>query len=215
MPKDLNRDYLKAGFSRRLGFGRRPVLLMVDFIDAYFIKSSPLYAKVESVAVVAGKVLAAARASDVPVVFTRVIYDKKGINGGVFVRKIKALRSLVEGSRHIRFAKGLTPRANELVITKQYASAFFGTSLASTLTAMGVDNVLICGLTTSGCVRASAVDAMQNGFIPTVIADGVGDRDVRPHQANLFDLGMKYADVIHSREAITYLRKLDLSTIRK
>lgn len=215
MTKDLNRDYLEAGFSCRLGFGRYPVLLMVDFIEAYFIKTSPLYAKPESVAAIAGKVLAAARDNKVPVIFTRVVYDETGINGGVFIRKIKALRSLVEGSQHVQIARGLTPRPDELVITKQYASAFFGTSLASTLNAMGVDNALICGLTTSGCVRASAVDAIQLGFIPTVIADAVGDRDVRPHEANLFDLSMKYADVIDSRDAIKYLRKRNLATARQ
>jgi maleamate amidohydrolase len=208
MPDQPIRDYLTAGFSRKLGFGLRPALLMVDFIDAYFIKTSPLYAKVERVAKVAARVLAAGRSSRVPIVFTKVVYDDAGLNGGVFVRKIAALASLKEGTRQIRFAKGLQPRAGELVITKQYASAFFGTSLASTLTAAGVDSVLICGLTTSGCVRASAVDAMQYGFIPTVIADAVGDRDPYPHEANLFDLRMKYADVVDSNAAIEYLRDL-------
>lgn len=208
MAKDLARDYLKAGFNRRLGFGKRPALLMVDFMDAYFIKSSPLYARVEKTAAIAARVLAAARAGKTPVIYTRVVYDAQGRNGGVFVRKIAALRSLVEGSKLIAFPQALAPRAGELVITKQYASAFFGTSLAATLTAMGVDSVLICGLTTSGCVRASAVDAMQYGFMPAVIADGVGDRDKRPHEANLFDLAMKYADVVDSHEAIKYLRRI-------
>jgi maleamate amidohydrolase len=207
MPKNLTADYIKAGYTRRLGFGRRPVLLVVDFIDAYFIKSSPLYAKVENVAAVAGNVLAAARAGGVPVIFTKVIYDANGLNGGVFVRKVKVLRALVDGAPEAEITQRLAPRAGELVITKQYASAFFGTSLAATLTAMGVDSVLICGLTTSGCVRATAVDAMQHGFVPIVIADAVGDRDRRPHEANLFDLSAKYADVVESREAIKYLRR--------
>lgn len=208
VPTNLTADYLKAGFSRRLGFGTRPVLLMVDFIDAYFIKGAPLYAGVEGTAAVAAKVLAAARGAAVPVIFTRVVYDAKGINGGVFVRKIGALRGLVEGAPEAQITAGLAPRPNELVVTKQYASAFFGTSLAATLTAMGTDSVLICGLTTSGCVRASAVDAMQYGFLPIVIADAVGDRDPRPHESNLFDLAMKYADVVESRIAMRYLRRL-------
>lgn len=208
MPEQPVSDYLSAGFSRQLGFGRRPALLMVDFINAYFIKSSPLYANVGGVAKVAASVLASARASRIPIVFTRVAYDVAKLNGNVFVRKIAALGSLREGTPSVRFAKGLTPRSTELVITKQYASAFFGTVLTSALTVAGVDNVLICGLTTSGCVRASAVDAVQHGFIPTVIADGVGDRDPYPHEANLFDLRMKYADVIMSNVAIKYLRNL-------
>jgi maleamate amidohydrolase len=211
VPKNLTADYLKAGFSRRLGFGRRPALLMVDFIDAYFIKSAPLYARVEDTAATAAKVLAAARDHHVPVIFTKVIYDANGLNGGVFVRKVGALRSLVEGSPYAAITSTLAPHADELIIVKQYASAFFGTSLAATLTATGIDCVLICGLTTSGCVRASAVDAMQYGFIPIVVADAVGDRDRRPHEANLFDLAMKYADVVDSREAIQYLRKQKVS----
>ena len=99
----------------------------------------------------------------------------------------------------------LAPRPDEIVIYKQYASAFFGTSLASTLTALGVDTVVITGLSTSGCVRASAVDAMQHGFIPLVVADAVGDRDPRPHEANLFDLQAKYAEVVSEDDAIKYL----------
>ena len=106
------------------------------------------------------------------------------------------------------FAEGLTPEKDELVITKQYPSAFFGTSLASTLTAMGIDSVLLTGLTTSGCVRASCVDAMSHGFRTAVVADACGDRHDAPHEANLFDMNAKYADVVSEQETIDFLQKL-------
>ena len=106
------------------------------------------------------------------------------------------------------WAKGLAPKENELVISKQYPSAFFGTSLASTLTAAGIDSVLLTGLTTSGCVRASCVDACSHGFIPIVVEEACGDRHEAPHQANLFDMNAKYADVVKETEVIDYLKSL-------
>jgi len=106
------------------------------------------------------------------------------------------------------FAAGLEPAADETVISKQYASAFFGTTLASTLTALGVDTVLIAGLSTSGCVRASAVDCCQHGFIPVVVREAVGDRAVGPHEANLFDLQAKYAEVASLSDVLSYLNGL-------
>jgi maleamate amidohydrolase len=102
----------------------------------------------------------------------------------------------------------MDPGPGELIVTKQYASAFFGTSLAATLTSAGVDTAIIAGVTTSGCVRATAVDAMQYGFIPIVVREAVGDRDARPHEANLFDLEGKYADVVGEAEALAYLERL-------
>jgi nicotinamidase-related amidase len=123
----------------------------------------------------------------------------------VFYRKVPALRALDAGSPLADFADDPRPRAGEVVITKQYASAFFGTSLASTLTATGIDTVVIVGLSTSGCVRATAVDAVQHGFAPIVVRDAVGDRDERPHEANLFDLDAKYADVVGEDEVLAVL----------
>ena len=114
-----------------------------------------------------------------------------------------------EGSPYADFVDGLEPLPAETVITKQYASAFFGTPLASSLTAQGVDTVIICGVTTSGCIRASAVDAVQHGFLPVVVREAVGDRDEAPHMANLFDLQAKYADVVPMNDVLTYLAGLD------
>ena len=130
------------------------------------------------------------------------------MDGGRFYQKAKPLRYFIEGNPMGAWPKGLDPQDNELVISKQYPSAFFGTSLASTLTAMGVDNVILTGLTTSGCVRASCVDSMSHGFITTVVRDACGDRHSEPHEANLFDMQAKYADVVSEEEIIAHLSAL-------
>jgi len=155
--------------------------------------------------VAAARVIDAARGAGVPVLHTRVSYQPGGLDGGLFRRKVPALEVFDEGSPLAEPAPAVAPRPGEVVVTKQYASAFFGTSLASTLRATGVDTVVIVGLTTSGCVRASALDALQHGFVPVVVREAVGDRDPRPHAANLLDLQAKYADVVSEREAVAAL----------
>jgi nicotinamidase-related amidase len=137
-----------------------------------------------------------------------VEYAAGGADGGVFFRKVGALANLVGGSPEGRFMPQVAPRAGETVVVKQYASGFFGTSLASTLTALGVDTTVIAGVSTSGCVRATAVDACQHGFVPLVVRDAVADRDPGPHEANLFDLQAKYAEVIDEPTAVRYLQSL-------
>lgn len=203
---DLDADYALAGFSGQLGFGQRPVVLVVDILRAYLDETSPLYAGVEDAVASAARVVAGARAASVPVIFTRVEFAPGGADGGVFYRKLPLLGALDAGSPLADFADDPRPRDGEVVVTKQYASAFFATSLASTLTAIGADTVVIVGLSTSGCVRASAVDAIQHGFVPIVVRDAVGDRDSRPHEANLFDLQAKYADVMSENDVLGELR---------
>lgn len=197
---DLVDDYRQAGFNRPLGFGERPALIVVDFAQAYLDPDSPLYAGVEDVREVAARLLGVARRVSIPVFHSRVEYQPGGADGGVFYRKIAALRCFDAGSPLGDFADEMAPVAGETVITKQYASAFFNTPLANALRAADVDTLIICGLTTSGCVRATAVDAIQHGFVPVVVRDAVGDRDPAPHEANLFDLENKYADVMTSSE---------------
>lgn len=207
--EDLERDYEQAGFGGRLGFGRRPALVLVDLVQAYFDPSSPLFAPaVEDARRSSVRLLAAARQAGIMIVFTRVLYRRGGADGGIFFRKVKALSVFEEGSPLGAFAEGIEPRPDELVVTKQYASAFFGTSLAPSLTAAGIDTAIIGGVTTSGCVRATAVDATQHGFIPIVVREAVGDRDPRPHEANLFDLNGKYADVVDEAGVVAYLERL-------
>ncbi len=203
---DLPANYAGA-FDGHLPFGQHPALLIVDFVMAYLDPASPLYAGVEEALASNERLLAAARAAGIPVIFTNVEYEPGGADGGVFYRKVPALRLFDRGSPYGAFPETLRPRASELVITKQYASAFFGTDLAAKLTDMGVDTLLITGLSTSGCVRATALDACQHGFLPFVVREACGDRHQAPHEASLFDLQAKYAEVISEAEAIRHLVK--------
>ena len=203
---EIEEDYAKAGFGGRLPFGKRPALLIVDVCRAYLDPVSPLYAGVENALAANVTLVHAARAKGVPVVFTRVRYTSGGLDGGLFYRKVPALAAYLDGNPLGDFVDELRPRNGELVVTKQYASAFFATSLAASLTAMGIDSLLITGFSTSGCVRATALDALQHGFIPYVVSDACGDRAPAPHEANLFDLQAKYAEVVGLDAAIALLR---------
>ncbi|KPP92546.1 isochorismatase family protein [Erythrobacter sp. HL-111] len=188
-------------FEGRIGFGERPALLIIDMVEAYFDPRSPLYARVEDTLAAAIDLRAAARAAGVPVIHTNVVYHPSMRDGGRFARKVGALANFVRGNAMGAWARGLEPAEDELVVSKQYASAFFGTSLASTLTAAGHDSVVIAGVSTSGCIRASCVDACQHGFIPLVVEEAVGDRHEDVHRANLFDMNAKYGDVVTLAEA--------------
>lgn len=201
---DLAANYAGA-FDGRLPFGQRPALLLIDLVDAYLRPESPLYAGIEAALESAVRVTVAARAAGIPIIFTNVEYQPGGADGGVFYRKVPALRVFERGSALGAFPATLSPQDGDIVITKRYASAFFATHLASTLTALGVDTVLIAGTSTSGCVRASALDACQHGFIPFVVRDACGDRHQAPHEASLFDLQAKYAEVVSEAEAIALL----------
>lgn len=204
----LDENYARAGYHTAQRWGRRPALILIDFAQAYFDPAAPLFGGegCRSALASALRLRDVARETGHPVILTEVLYQKGGANGGVFFRKAPVLSCFVAGSPTQRFADGLVPREEELVISKQYPSAFFGTSLAATLTANGIDTLLITGVTTSGCVRATCVDSMSYGFITVVVRDAVGDRDPRPHEANLYDMNAKYADVVPETEAAGYLR---------
>ena len=203
---DLQADYLQAGFGTRLGWGSRPALLVVDMCRAYVDDQAPLYAAAAADAYRnADRLAAVARRHRRPVVFTRVEYAAGGVDGGHFFRKVPALRCFEVGNPLAEFTDLVRPMSGDVIVTKQYASAFFGTSLAATLNALGVDTVVIAGVSTSGCVRASALDALQHGFVPIVVADACADRDPRPHDSNLFDLQAKYADVVTMDDALAHL----------
>ncbi|MFT2092769.1 isochorismatase family protein [Paraglaciecola sp. 2405UD69-4] len=195
-------------YDNKIGFGKKPALILVDFVEAYFDKSCDLYADVEDALASALRVREAARKAGVLVVYTNVVYHKSAINGGRFYEKAKPLRYFIEGSPMGAWAQGMQPSEDELVISKQYPSAFFGTSLASTLTAAGIDTAIITGLTTSGCVRATCLDACSHGFIPIVVEEACGDRHEEPHKANLFDMNAKYADVVNEQAILQYLQSL-------
>ena len=202
----LEADYAQAGFGGRLPFGRTPALLVIDVVQAYLDPASPLYAGVEAALESNVRLVEAARAAGAPVVYTAVAYGAGGADGGLFYRKVPALKAFDAGSSLGRFPPQIAPRDDEVVVVKQYASAFFGTSLASTLRVLGVDTVVMGGFSTSGCVRASALDALQHGFAPFVVREACGDRAAGPHEANLFDLQAKYAEVVPEAQAVAHLR---------
>ena len=195
-------DNYAGVYEGRLQPGSRPALLIVDVVAAYLTEGSALFMETAAAARDSNIRLAdAARAAGVPVVFTNVRYRSDGSDGGVFYRKAPVLKAFIEGSPLGAFPPELTPLPGERVFTKQYPSAFFGTGLAEVLHAEGIDTLLITGYSTSGCVRASALDAMQHGFIPLVVRDACADRHPAPHEANLFDLQAKYAEIISEAEA--------------
>jgi maleamate amidohydrolase len=204
---DLQEDYRRNGLAGRVGFGERPALLVVDFVNAYTTPGSPLYAApgVPDAIDASAPLLAAARAAGVPVIYTTVSYAPDGRDGGRFVQKVPALLQLTADSPLARIVEELAPEPGDLLIEKKYASAFFGTHLAATLTAARVDTLIMVGCSTSGCIRASAVDGMQHGFRVIVPRECVGDRAPGPHEANLFDIDGKYGDVVGVAEALAYL----------
>ena len=210
MAESLDANYARAGYHARQTWGRKPALLLVDFARAYVEPASPLFGGPGCASAIAhaADLLAVARETGTPVIWTEVRYLPGGRDGGVFYRKAPPLKVFDWGNPLGDIAPGLERRTDEVMVTKQYPSGFFGTSLAATLTAMGVDTVLLTGLTTSGCVRATCIDAMSHGFVTLVVQDAVGDRADGPHQANLFDMSAKYADLVTAAEAAEYLRRV-------
>jgi nicotinamidase-related amidase len=206
---ELRADYRRSGLAARVGFGERPALLLIDFVQAYTTPGSPLYAApgVPDAVRASVPLLAAARAAGLPVIYTTVAYAPDGRDGGHFVRKVPALLQLTHGSPLAAIVPELAPAPDELVIEKKYASAFFGTHLAATLTAARVDTAIMVGCSTSGCIRASAVDGMQHGFRVIVPRECVGDRAPGPHEASLFDIDGKYGDVVGVAEAIAQITR--------
>lgn len=203
---DLKENYRRA-YGNRIGFGKHPALILIDFVEAYFDPECELYADVDDALSSALRIRDAARLNGIPVIYTNVVYQAGGVDGGRFFQKAKPLRNFIAGNPMGAWPKGLEVGEDELVISKQYPSAFFGTSLAATLATMGVDTLVHTGLTTSGCVRATCVDCCSHGFIPIIAREAVGDRHEAPHEANLFDMDAKYADVVSEQDVIEYFTK--------
>jgi maleamate amidohydrolase len=200
-------DYASVGFAARVGAGTSPAVVVVDVCRAY-LEGGPFTddeGRFEAARASAARVVEAARAAGHPVLFTRVVFEPGLTDGGFFVRKVPGLVAFEQGSEWIECPDDPSPRPGEVMVTKQYASAFFGTSLAATLRSRGVDTVLVFGFSTSGCVRATALDALQSGFRPLVVREACGDRDAGVQEANLFDLDAKYADVVTEAYALDYL----------
>lgn len=200
--------YKQRGFANRIGFGEKPALLIVDFINAFTDISCPLGSNLDAEVTATRQILDLFRRKNLPVHFTTTAYEEGFASAGVFIKKVPSLSHLRQGSVLVEIDKRLKPISGETVWEKKYASAFFGTALAAALTANRVDTLMIAGCTTSGCVRASAVDGCQYGFRTIVVRECVGDRSLSAHEANLFDLDAKYADVVLLSEVIEYLQNL-------
>lgn len=207
-PGDLDANYARAGYHARQKWGSRPAIVLIDFANAYFDPASPLYGGEGCRTALdnAIKLAPAARAAGVPVIFTEVKYQAGGADGGAFFAKVPALSCFEAGKDTQRLADGLAVGPRDALVTKQYPSAFFGTSLDAMLRWMKVDTLMLAGVTTSGCVRATCIDSISYGFVTLVISDAVGDRAPEPHAANLYDMSAKYADLLSTVEAIEYMQ---------
>ena len=197
--------YAQARLGGRVTRGTRPAILVVDFCcgftDPACTVGSDLTAEVEAT----NRLLAVARARGFPVVFTTIGYESNLRDAGLWIEKMPALAELALGGHWVDIDSRLGRREDETVVVKKGASAFFGTNLSAILVNLHVDTVILCGATTSGCVRATAVDLLQHGFPTLVPRECVGDRARAPHEANLFDIQAKYADVVSVDEAAAYL----------
>jgi len=188
--------YSRQNFGKSIGIGKKSGLILVDFIEAFVDQNQFGGGNIGAAAERSQALLAHFREHALPVVHTRIAFADNGVDLNVFCMKVPSLAQLTESSLSSRIIRSLTPRIGELVVTKVGASAFFNTQVADWLRLFSVDTVVVAGCTTSGCVRATVVDAMQHNFRCVVVDDCVGDRAKAPHDANLFDMRQKYADVM-------------------
>jgi maleamate amidohydrolase len=200
--------YRRQGIGFASGFGARPALLIVDFVNGFNDPNCFGGGNIASAIERTRALLAQARKNALPIAFTRVVYADDGSDASVFCLKMPGLRQLTEHATASQIVPELEPLPGEHVVRKQQPSAFFATDLAAWLSARGVDTVLVAGCTTSGCVRASVIDSMSYNFRTVVVSDCVGDRALAPHEANLFDMGQKYADLMTCSEVVARLRAL-------
>jgi len=197
------------GFGGRGGFGRRPALVVIDMTLGFTDPESPLACDLEGPISEIQKLLEVAREAEIPIVFTTVAYrESDKLTAAAFIDKVPALLILEAGTSWAEIDPRIAPKETEPVLNKLFASGFFGTGLSSLLTGAGVDTLIITGASTSGCVRATAVDALQYGFRPVVPREAVGDRNEQAHEANLYDVDAKYGDVVPVRDALEYLEEI-------
>jgi maleamate amidohydrolase len=201
----MRREY-PCGEPRKLGLGLRPAVLVVDFIEGFTNPESPMGGPWEEQIACTRRLVACARKFGVPVIYTTVELDPADLVNSLLYAKTPRIRILLKGSRWTAIDRRLAPKPADLVISKKHGSAFFGTSLAPQLQLWNVDTLLICGCVTSGCIRATAVDAAQSGFRPAVVREAVGDRSILAHEANLIDIEQRYGDLITLEGALDYLR---------
>jgi len=189
--------------SATIGLGKNPALLVVDATNAFTSSECPLGADFAKELAAINVLLEVADAQSWPRIFTTVVYPDERV-ASVFRRKLPDLNLLTPNSEWVKICAELDVEGSDQIIEKTHASAFFGTDLDQRLKIAGCDSVVVAGFTTSGCVRASAVDALQYNYRTIVVEDAVGDRDESAHLANLQDLALKYADVIRLQELVDH-----------
>lgn len=204
--------YERARLGQNVQTGQRPAVLVVDFSCGFTDPECAMGSDLSTEVQATKRLLDAARAMELPVIFTTIGYEPNLKDGSLWLQKAPALAELQIGGRWVEVDPRLEPREEETVILKKGASAFFGTNLTSILISQGVDTVILCGATTSGCIRATAIDLLQYGFPTLVPHECVGDRAQAPHEANLFDINAKYADVVSIEEALAYIEAVSEKT---
>ncbi|QLD85197.1 isochorismatase family protein [Natronomonas halophila] len=202
---EIDEYYEGEEFGASVGLGERPALVVIDLINAFTDPKTELGSEVGGVLEQTERLLSAFREHDLPRYFTTVAFEESYGDAGRFIEKVPALRELRLGTEAVEVDDRIAPVDDERVILKKYASAFFGTDLETELTTHRVDTLVIAGVTTSGCVRATAVDSLQHGYRTIVPADAVGDRAEGPHRANLLDIDAKYGDVVETDDVIAHL----------
>ena len=202
---DESEIYKKQGLGNRLGFGNKAALVIVDFVNGFNDPAIFGGGNIPQAILQTKKLLSVARDNNIPIAFTRIIYADDGSDAGVFTEKAPKLKTLTRQNPLSQIVPDLSPRAGEYVIDKTEASGFHGTGLLGWLTYNHADTLIIAGCTTSGCVRATAVDACAFNYRGIIISDCVGDRAIGPHESSLFDLNQKYSDVITCSEVLTIL----------
>ena len=196
------------GFAEIVGFGEHPAIVVVDFINGFTDTTCKLGSNYDDEIAQTNFLLDAAREQNIPIIFTTVEYGNAFEEAKYFAQKVPALQVLTENSQWVQLDKRLNRQPTEIIIKKKFASAFFGTNLHSILTSKKVDTLIVVGCTTSGCIRATAVDAMQHGFRVVVPEQCVGDRSLEQHHANLFDIQNKYGDVVSKDVVLRYFNQL-------
>jgi maleamate amidohydrolase len=206
--EEARRVYAEARLGQNVTLGSHPAVLVVDFSCGFTDPECPLGADLTAEVEATKRLLHVARSKGLPVVYTTIGFDASLKDGGLWMQKVPTLAELQLGGRWVDIDPRLEPREDETVVLKKGASGFFGTNLASILVSQGVDSVVLCGATTSGCIRATAIDLLQYGYPTLVPRECVGDRAQAPHEANLFDIDAKYADVVSIEEALDYLERV-------
>jgi maleamate amidohydrolase len=207
MSNNEEQFFAERGFGMKMGFGQKPALLVIDFINAFTDATTMLGSNLDAQIEQTNRLIDTAHEHGKPVLFSTVIYEEADLrDSGIWAMKHKGTRLLRAGTDMVRLDRRVHCEAQDALLVKKYASCFFGTDLVPRLLSHRADTLVIAGCSTSGCVRATAVDACQYGFRPIVVREAVGDRSRAAHEQSLFDLHSRYADVTEIEEVLQYFK---------